>query len=206
MNEILPGVYHWTTEHEKLGAPVHSCYLADADGGVLIDPRVPEEGIDWFRDHGAPHEVLLTNRHHYRHSERFAGEYGSRVRCHTAGMHEFTAGEPVEPFEHGDPLPCGFLAVGIGVLCPEETAFHTVREGGIVALGDCVVQWEADDLVFVPDEYLGDDPDAVKKGLRQSLRALLEEHDFRHLLLAHGRPFVGDGREALEAFVGRKSR
>ncbi|MGH3927049.1 MAG: hypothetical protein ACRDTT_29980, partial [Pseudonocardiaceae bacterium] len=119
MDEILPGVFHWTTHHEGIGARVHSYCLEDADGGVLVDPGVPEEGLDWFQDRGTPHGILLTNRHHYRDSGRFAEVFGSTVRVHAAGMHEFTKGEAVTPFEFGEALPNGFLAVGVGVLCPE---------------------------------------------------------------------------------------
>jgi hypothetical protein len=36
--------------------------------------------------------------------------------------------------------------------------------------------------------------------LRQAYRRLAEL-DFDHLLLAHGEPFVGNGREALRAFA-----
>ncbi|MBA3583997.1 MAG: hypothetical protein H0W36_05610 [Gemmatimonadetes bacterium] len=201
MEEILPGVYDWTTRHERFDADVHSHYLTSDDGGVIIDPRVPEEGIEWFRQHGEPQGVLLTNRHHYRHSGQFAEAYGCPVHCHEAGLHEFTKGERVEPFEHGDEPAGGFRAIEVGVLCPEETAFHVDREGGIVMLGDCAVQWGGRDLVFVPDEHLGDDPAAVKRGVRDSLRRLIDEFEFRHLLLAHGEPFVGSGKDALQKFV-----
>lgn len=200
MNEVLPGVYHWSTHHEKLGAPVHSCYLEDPEGGVLVDPRVPEEGLEWFRGKREAHDILLTNRHHYRHSDRFAEAFKSTVRCHGAGMHEFTKGEAVTPFAFGDVFPNGFLAVEVGVLCPEETAFHTVREGGILFVGDAVVRWNGD-LGFVPEEHLGDDPSAVKKGICASLARLLDEREFRHLFMAHGAPILDKGSERLRAFV-----
>lgn len=200
MKEILPGVFHWTTVHERIGAPVHSYYLVDSNGGALIDPRVPEEGLDRFRELGAPHDILLTNRHHFRHSDRFAEEFGSAVRCHEAGMHEFSRGEPVTSFAFGDALPNGFLAVEVGVLCPEETAFHTVREGGILFVGDAVVRW-GEELGFVPEEHIGDDPAAVKQGIRESFGRILDEREFRHLCLAHGEPILEVGAERLKAFV-----
>jgi hypothetical protein len=53
----------------------------------------------------------------------------------------------------------------------------------------------------VPDDYM-DAPAQTKEGLRRAYRDLAAL-DFRHLLLAHGEPFVGDGREALAAFAGR---
>ena len=54
-------------------------------------------------------------------------------------------------------------------------------------------------LAFVPDRFM-DDPERTKEGLRGSYRRLAEL-DFEHLLLAHGDPIVGNGREALRAFA-----
>jgi len=61
-------------------------------------------------------------------------------------------------------------------------------------------------LGFVPDEYMGDDPAAVKRGLVASYERLATELEFDHLLLAHGRPIIDDGREALRAFVEEQQR
>ena len=201
MEEILPGIHHWTSMHEKIGAPVHSYFLVDAEGGVLIDPRVPDEGLGWFERHGEPHDVLLTNRHHYRQSDRFAEAFRATIHCHRAGLHEFTAGQAVEPFEHGNALPNGYLAIEVGILCPEETAFHTVRENGILCLGDCVIRMNGE-LGFVPDKYIGADPERVKRGIKERLAAILADQRFDHVLLAHGAPIVGGADEALRAFAG----
>jgi hypothetical protein len=97
MNEIRPGVFHWSVLHEKIGITVHSCFLRDA--GVLLDPMVPGAGLDALARHGRPRQALLTNRHHYRHSGRFAERFGVQVRCRRAGLHEFTKGERVEAFK-----------------------------------------------------------------------------------------------------------
>jgi len=56
-------------------------------------------------------------------------------------------------------------------------------------------------LGFVPDEYMGDNAEAVKSGLRASYRRLLERK-FEHMLLAHGDPWIGGAHEALREFVG----
>jgi glyoxylase-like metal-dependent hydrolase (beta-lactamase superfamily II) len=48
---------------------------------------------------------------------------------------------------------------------------------------------------------MGDDPETVKRGLRESLRRLLDE-DFDALLFAHGEPMPEGGHDALRAFVG----
>lgn len=201
MKEILPGVFHWKTFHPGIGAYVHSYYLSATDPPLLIDPRVPAEGIEWFARHGSPRHVYLTNRHHYRHSDRFAARYGAQVWCHKDGLHEFTRGEKVRGFAHGRELPGGILALKVAALCPEETALYLAANGGVLSIGDAIVRAHGR-LGFMPDEYMGDDPEAVKRGLRKAFLKHLREREFDHLLFAHGAPLVGGAREALGKFVG----
>ena len=52
----------------------------------------------------------------------------------------------------------------------------------------------------MPDKYIGDDPEAVKEGLRESFRRLLA-HDFAALLVAHGEPMPTGGKAALIQFA-----
>ena len=144
--------------------------------------------------------MLLTNRHHYRSSAEFAERYGVTVHCVREGMHEFTHGERVEPFDFGDALPGGVVAYAVGAICPDETALHIPARDAL-ALADGAVRWEAGGpLAFVPDDLM-DEPELTKEGLRASYRRLAQL-DFEHLLLAHGEPFVGNGRDVLAEFVG----
>ncbi|MBE0598118.1 MAG: hypothetical protein IH614_12690 [Desulfuromonadales bacterium] len=199
MEQILPGVYHWATFHEGIGEEVHSALITGLDPPALIDPRVPEQGLEVIAQLCRPQHAYLTNRHHYRHSPSFRDAYGTQIWCHRAGLHEFPDDSLVHPFEHGDELPGGIVALPVGELCPEETALFIPLAGGVLALGDAVIRYQ-DELLFVPDFLLGDDPVAVRRGLRQSLRKLLEV-DFDHLLFAHGPPWIGGGRERLRRFV-----
>jgi hypothetical protein len=197
VEEIAPGIWHWSAGHPRIKIVVHSYYLPEE--GVLIDPIAPDEGLDWFAEHGPPTDIVLTNRHHYRSSAELVGRFGVTVRCAREGLHEFTHGERIEPFDVGDELPGGIVVHGVGAICPDETALH-IPQREALALADGAVRWEAGGpLAFVPDNLM-DDPERTKAGLRESYRRLLEL-EFRHLLLAHGEPFVGDGREALRAFV-----
>lgn len=198
MDEIVPGIWHWSAAHPRIKIVVHSYYLSDER--VLIDPIAPDDGLDWFRDHGPPTDVVLTNRHHFRSSGQFVERFGVTVRCAREGVHEFTHGEQVEPFDAGDELQGGIVVHGVGAICPDESALHIPRLAAL-ALADGAVRWEpGGPLAFVPDGFM-DEPERTKAGLRESYRRLAGL-DFRHLLLAHGEPFVGDGREALAGFVG----
>jgi hypothetical protein len=199
MREILPGVFHWTSYHEGIQQYVHSYYVMATNPAILIDPRVPTQGLRWFTEAEVPQHIYLTNRHHYRHSDRFAEHLGSTVWCHKAGLHEFTRGEKVKPFHHGDELPGGVLALKVGVLCPEETALYIPRSGGILAIGDAIIRKDGK-LSFVPDELMGDNPEAVKQGLRKIFLHHLDR-DFDHLLFAHGAPLLGGAKARLRRFI-----
>jgi hypothetical protein len=197
MRELLPGLLHWTARHERIGTDVSSYYHAPAR--ALIDPMTPPEGLDAVAAHGTPAEILLTNRHHYRHSGRFSEAFGCTVRCHRLGLHEFTHGEQVVPFEFGDELAGGIVAHEVDAICPEETALH-LPDAGALAFADGLVRSGDGPLEFVPGWLMGDDPESVRAGLVAAFRRLLSL-DFDHLLLAHGDPVVGGGKEALRRFV-----
>lgn len=201
MQEIAPGIFHWTAFRETIRQDVHSYYVADA--AALIDPMEPDEGLDWFAERTPPERALLTNRHHYRHCARFADRFGTEVLCHTSGLHEFEDGRDVRGFEFGDEVAPGITAHEVDAICPEESALHIQSGGGALAVADGVVRWQAPDaeLGFVPDFLLGDDPEGVRQGLQAAYKRLCDELEFDCLLMAHGNPVVGGARETLRAFV-----
>jgi hypothetical protein len=195
MHEIQPGLLHWTAFRDTIGADVHSYFHIPS--ATLLDPMEPTQGIDAIP---APERIVLTNRHHYRHSDTFRDAFGCPVLCHEAGLHEFPDRE-VEGFAFGDELAPGVTALEVGVLCPEETAVHLAGDGGALAFADCVIRGRHGELGFVPDFLLGDDPDAIKHGLRERFHRLAEDVEFDALLLAHGDPLASGGRSALRTFA-----
>jgi hypothetical protein len=198
MKEIVPDLWHWKARHEGIGHDVHSYYVARKPAYV-IDPMVPAEGLAWFRQHEPPANVFLTNRHHYRHADRFEQEFRARVWCHEAGLHEFTRGEKVEAFRFGDQLPGGVTALEIGAICAEETALLLPIDRGVLAIADAIVRMGGE-LGFVPDSLLGEDAETIKSNIRGAFRRHLDR-GFAHVLFAHGEPLVGDGKRQLERFV-----
>jgi hypothetical protein len=199
MNEVLPGVLHWTTHHAGIGTEVHSHFAVES--AALIDPRVPDGGIAEVAGYGRPDRILLSNRHHLRHSERFAAEFGCPIRCHEAGLWEFDGGPDVLPFRFGDEVAPGITALRMGALTPEDTAFRLQSGPGALLFADGLIRGRDGALAFVPEALMGDDPEGVKRGLLASLRSLLDE-DFDALLFAHGEPMAEGGHAALRAFVG----
>lgn len=199
MKEILPGVVHWKAMHPNIGAEVSCYYLTEEK--VLIDPMEPAEGLDWFREHGEPEHVILSNRHHYRDSGKFVEAFGCKVHASRPGMHEFTSGEPVEPFDFGDTLPGGVVAREAGAICPDDTALYIPAHSAL-SVADGVINYGG--LGFVPEEHLGDDVDATKRAIRDSYARLLDL-DIDNLLVAHGEPIVGGAKDALREFTQAES-
>jgi len=223
MEEIGPGIHHWKARHPRIQVEVSSYYVEPA--ATLIDPLEPAEGIEWFETSRAhrpdgrrdsfphttrppgsfesrtrPERIVLTNRHHYRHSDRFAEAFGCVVLCNENGLHEFDDEREVDGFAFGDEVATGITAHEVGVLCPEETALHIKVGDGFVSLADSLTNYE--ELGFVSDGLLGDDPEAIKSGLIDSFRRLVDL-DFDGLLLAHGDPIVTEGKQRLSEFVDR---
>jgi hypothetical protein len=199
MDEVVTGIVHWSAIHPNTGAPAHSHYLMATH--TLVDPMVPKEGMGWFDRLGDPQRILLTNRHHLRESERFVEAYECPILCHEDGLHEFLDGPRVEPFALGDEPAPGVRVCAVGAITPEEVALHVATGPGALLVADGVRRTPGGALGFFPDHLLGDDPEAVKAGLRAAYRRLLDELDFDVLLFAHGAPLASGGRAALAGFA-----
>jgi len=197
VEELAPGILHWKARHPRIGIEVSSYYLVEP--AVLLDPLAPPGVEERLEELGPPREILMTNRHHYRDCGRLHERFGCPVRAPRAGMHEFESGEPVEPYDVGDELAGGaVVAHEVGAICPDECALHMPSLRAL-AIADGAMRY-GEELTFVPDQFM-DEPEETKEGLRAAYRRLVEELEFDHLLLAHGTPAIGDGREVLRRFA-----
>lgn len=197
MQEILPGLYRWTTFHDGIRARVSSHYVEPA--GALIDPRVPEDGLDGFAGVGRPAQIVLTSGLHARDSEQFADAFGCVIRASPEALERLDGELDAQPYAAGDEVAPGVTAIHIGSLAPDEYALHIDVAGGAICFADAVIRY-ADTIGFVPDSLMGDDAAAVKDGLRSALRGLLTR-EFDHLLFAHGDPLIGGAKHALRDFL-----
>jgi len=195
MDEVIPGILHWRARHPRIGVDVSSYLLLDS--GTLLDPMLPEgEGPDWV---GHPvSQVLLTVRHHLRSAERF----GVPILAHRAGLHEFEgSGLEVRGYEAGDELAPGVRVLPFGRICPDDAVLKIDAGPGALAFGDGLVHY--DGLGHPPDQYLGEDPEAVKADIIEGVVPLLEE-EFDALLFAHGLPVAAGGRRMLRELVAAR--
>jgi hypothetical protein len=200
VQQIVPGIFHWTALHEPVGTRVSSYLIEDAR--AVIDPKVPDEGLDALPV--SPSQVLLTSGHHLRDARIFADAFGIPIRASEAAIaHLGDAGGGITPWPAGTPTVApGITALAVGVLAADEGALHIASGAGALAVADAV-RAGSEGLGFFPDRLLGDDPQAVKRGLRAALAGFIDSFSFDALLLAHGEPIATRGGEALRAFVAR---
>jgi hypothetical protein len=186
VQEITPGIRHWTAVHPN-GWLVSSYWLPGLK--VLLDPlQVPDEVEE-------VEQIVLSNRHHKRSAFEAAERFGAVVRAPRA----FSSGGPVETYDFGEPLAGGEItAYQVTELWPDDGALH-IPSLQALEIADTVL---SDDgrLAFMPDVCFGD-RDAEQRSIREGLARLADELDFRHLLLAHGPPLAVEGRERLREFA-----
>ena len=196
MDEVIPGVLHWQARHPHLGVDVSSYLLLDT--GTLLDPILPEgEGPEWI-GHDVE-RVVLTVRHHLRSAQNF----DVPIFAHRAGLHEFE-GRDVEVigYETGDELAPGVRVLPFGRICPDDAVLHIALGTGVLAFGDGLLNYGG--LGHPPDQYIGDDPEAIKADIVEGLRPLLDE-EFDALLFAHGLPVARGGKQMLGEFLAARS-
>jgi hypothetical protein len=191
MHEIAPGIRHWTAPHPNLGIEVSSYWLPDLR--VLLDPLAVPEEVDGIE------AIVLSNRHHKRDMLAAHERFGAPIRAPRIGMHDFDEDDPVDPYDFEEPFAGGAItAYQVTEYWPDDCALHIPSVAGLV-IADTVINYGG--LRFVPDNLMGDDPEAEKRDMKATLGRLADELEFEHLLLAHGDPVPGEGRERLREFA-----
>lgn len=198
MDEILPGLHHWTTHHDGIGQLVSS-YLVEP-AGIVVDPLLPDGGVEEIGGITQPQQVVLTTGLHLRDAREVAEAFDIPIRASAAALDRLGDDVDIRPFEDSARVAPGVEAIAVDALAPDEAVLHiALGEHAALAFPDTVMNY-GDALSYVPDGLMGDDPEAVKAKLTAALRALLQR-DFDTLLFAHGDPVVGNGKDVLRTFV-----
>jgi Metallo-beta-lactamase superfamily len=190
VEEVAPGVWHWSISDERLGGFVGDSYaVAGEQGVVLVDPhRLAPEALAQL---GPVEAIVLSNGSHQRSTWRLRKELG--VPVHAPTLSKEIDEEPEERYGDGDELPGGLRAVytpGAG------TTQHTLLRGEIAIVPDVLVRAPGGAVRLVPEEYAHDIDEA-----RRSAEKLLEL-PFSILLLAHGGVVEDDPKAQIRAAIG----
>jgi glyoxylase-like metal-dependent hydrolase (beta-lactamase superfamily II) len=210
--EIVPGLWRWSAYHEEWKQDVGCVYLETPDGVVLIDPLVPSDPAQ--RDHflrsldrdvdriagagGTQVHVLITVFWHTRSAREIVERYGGRVHAQSRARAAIArrAGEVADTFRPGDWLPGGVQALASGR--STEVVYWIPRHRALVA-GDVILGGEDGRIRLCPESWLP--AGTGHRELRAALQPALEL-PIERILVSHGEPVLGGGREALQLVVG----
>lgn len=187
---IAPGLHYWTAQHPgwepdaepespaDWPAQVGSVLYLAPEAAVFIDPLVLDSMWDDLEEWvaGRPVLVLTTLRFHGRSRDAVVARYGGTK------------------VQHDAPMPAGVEAVPVPGF--DETMYWLPEPRALVP-GDRLIGDGSGGVRMCPPSWLDYIPsdDGIEE-LRVALAPLLEL-PVEHLLLSHGDPVVGGGREAL---------
>lgn len=197
VHRFAPGAFYWETFAEEIKSDLSSAGWRDAEEAVLIDPvPLTMNALDWVVARADRVSVLLTNGNHERGALWFHQRFHLPIWAHKDAAAEFKKMK-VQVFADGDTLTAGVRAIHVPGAAPGETAFYTAKHGGIVFMGDALVNMESlGGLAFLPDKYCKDPAQS-----RQSLRKLLEL-DFEMMTFGHGKPIVKGAKQQVAKLLG----
>ena len=176
------GAYRWEAFDRASKVDLSASAVTVAGGGlVFVDPiglarKAFQELL--AAAGGKPCGVFVTNANHRRAADEFTRDLG------------------VPLLDAAGAQALGLNVIPLPGAAPGETALHRPDGGGLMLVGDAVINLCSHPFSLLPDRYC-DDP----AELRRSLARLLD-FPFERLLLAHGEPLMEGARARLAALLG----
>ncbi|MBN1529586.1 MAG: hypothetical protein JW895_11030 [Thermoleophilaceae bacterium] len=212
LERLTPDIHRWTARHPEWHpryewAQEVACFAVEAgDTLVLVDPQAPAEAEPFWAEldrlveaSGAARiAVLITIHYHARSTTDVHRRYRDRldvsVHGHPTVRERLARDVPLESIEPGGPLPAGAEAFAIGsprrrempILLPSAAAL--CFGDAVVGVGGELRVWQQSGTSTRRDWH--------ERRFLPTLRALLDL-DFENVLVTHGPPVLGNGREAL---------
>ncbi|HUJ11282.1 MAG TPA: hypothetical protein VL171_14790 [Verrucomicrobiae bacterium] len=200
LKEVVKKLYCWSSFHMQWKIDFNSYALKTADGVVLIDPLQPEptvlkelEGLGEFTG------IFLTNAHHDRDAEWFRRHYEIQIYAHEKAKAECDTNIDVLILD-GERLPGGVKAIHLSGSSTSETAYYAKISGGIMMIGDILLNSRGKGLTLLPEPYIEDRKEALK-----SLPKLLK-YNFTAITFAHGDPIVKNAEKQIENFLKKPKK
>lgn len=200
LNEISKHLYGWSSFHGQWKIDFDSYAIKTPDGVVLVDPMKPTPAIlKKIEALGELLSVYLTNAHHDRDADWFRKQYQIQVYAHEKAKSDCDTKIDILVLD-GERLPGGVRALHLPGSSTSETALFAKLDGGIVLMGDALMNLRDSGLTLLPDQYLEDRKQAIA-----SLRKLLDLN-FKVVTFAHGDPLAADAKKQIAAFLKKPKK
>jgi|SRR5579871_4360875 len=200
IREVAKNLHGWASFHSQWKVDFNSYALKTSEGVVLVDPlKLEPESVKQLEAIGEPIAIFLTNAHHDRDADWFRKQYGIQVYAHEKAKADCDTKIDILLMD-GERLPGNLKAVHLPGSSAGETAFHSKISGGIVLVGDTLLNQREKGLSLLADAYLED-----KKQTLKSLQKLLEL-EFNIVTFAHGDPIVQNAKNRITHFLKKPKK
>ena len=192
MTEIVPGLFHYSIQDERIKTQSDSYALVDNGRVVLIDPvRLDPAHL---QDLGRIDAIVIGTPSHQRSTWSYRREH--KVRVYAPEGWKDLEEKPNVTFKTGDALPEGLKPLHAPDPATSHHAFFVDAGPGVLLCTD-LLHVGSKGIEFLPDKYMND-----KTQSRDSARRLLEI-PFDVLCLGHGNPILEDAKHVVAEMLRR---
>jgi len=204
--QVAPSLLIWQTYDPALKADLFSTAIATRSGSFLVDPiPLADAALTQLLKAGSVSGVIVTNSNHLRASADFADRFSVPIVAHPQTFPgqafpgtKVRQSDGLVRWRVGDGSKiCDELAViGIDGAAAGEIVLHYAPNGGMLIIGDALINFEPYGFTFLPHKYCSNE-----KEMRRSLRKLLTRKAER-MLFAHGPPIQSAASARLRQLLG----
>ena len=176
----------------KVDLSSHACLTTQ--GWVLVDPiPLREEVLDEFLGSERIAAIVLTNANHERAASEYQNKSKTQIIAHQGAHGAFSVAID-QWIQDGDDVH-GLTAVQLPGFVAGEIALHAAESGGVMLMGDALINLESTGFALLPDKYC-DDPKLARKSAQKLL-----QFPFEIMTFAHGLPIIACARRRLEQLL-----
>ena len=175
LESVAPSLVLWRAYDSSIKTELFSTGVTAPSGVYLIDPiPLAPAAVGALTDISG---IVVTNENHCRSASDFADRF--RVPIFSAASQSF---------------PKDLTAIPIEGAAPGEIALHSNVAGGVIIIGDALINFDPYGFTFLPAKYCTN-----SKLMRRSLVKLLD-YSFERMLFAHGTP-IQSAHERLDGLL-----
>jgi glyoxylase-like metal-dependent hydrolase (beta-lactamase superfamily II) len=200
LNSVTSALFGWASFQTQWKVDFNSYALKTTGGVVFIDPTMPAPAVvKKLETLGDPLAIVLTSAHHDRDADAFRKRYEIQIYAHEKAQSDCDTKIDVLAVD-GEKLPGGLKTLFLPGVTNTEMALFVKDTGGILLLGDALLNTPGKGLQLLPDQFIED-----KKLARQSLQRLLDLN-FKVATFAHGDPLLKDAKKTISDFLKKPKR
>jgi hypothetical protein len=200
LNRITASLWGWASFQTQWKIDFNSYAIKTPDGVVFVDPTMPDRAVvQKLEALGNPLAIVLTNAHHERDADAFRKKYDVQIYAHEKAPSDCDTKIDVLAV-NGEKLPGRLKTIFLPGVTTSEMALYMKVAGGVLLMGDALLNTPGKGLQILPDQFIED-----KKLARASLQKLLE-YNFKIATFAHGDPIIKDAKKRIAAFLKKPKR